>query len=162
MRNFSISVLTIVFLLLLMLIGIAVGNAATAPPTVYAHVKFTWTAPMVGCSNPPPAACDNVALVPAITGYDVFFDTKPIPDVPAVAPTMTVAGDVLTANVYPQLPQGTVYYARVRARNGTDTAHMGALTASLTATIGPPFVASDPVPGVPGAPALAVTYSLTP
>lgn len=157
--------LTIIFMFLIgLVLFAATAKAATAPPTLYAHVKFTWTAPTVGCSNPPPIMCDNVVLVPVITGYDVFFDTKPIPDVPTVAPTVSVAAGVLTANVYPQLPQGTVYYARVRARNGDlgDLLHTGALTAQVSAQIGPTFVAADPVPGVPGAPTVSVTYSLTP
>lgn len=153
--------LLITVILLLMLVGVGLIQEADAatPATAYTHVKLTWTAPTVGCSSPPPAACDNVALDEPLTDYQIWIDTQPIPDVPTAAPTATVPAGTLTFNSYPAVPLGSTMYARILARNGTDAAHTGALTAQISVLAGAIVVKA---PASPGVPTISVTYTTTP
>lgn len=148
-------------MLFLMVLGFSVAHAAT-PPTVYTHIQLTWTAPTTGCTSPPPTACDNIALTPAIIAYDVFASLTPLTSFTG-APTMSTDGVTLKANLYPSAPQGSTWYLYVRARNGAlgDLPHTGWPTQAVTVTAGT-VVPSDTTPAAPGSPAATISYTTTP
>lgn len=158
MGRVGFAMILFAIMLFLMVLGFSVAHASTSP-TVYTHIQLTWSATTTGCTNPPPAACDNIALTPAIVAYDVFASLTPLTTFPAT-PTLSTDGVTLKANLYPSAPQGSTWYLYVRARNGPlgDAAHTGATTQAVSVTAG----YADTTPGLPGSPVATITYTTTP
>lgn len=158
--HIGIGLLILASFMILGLIGFSVAHADTTPATLYCHLKLTWSPVTTDVTGAP--------LSPAVTTYNVWVDTQPIPDTPAAPPTVSVVGSLTTANVYPQVPTGSTLYARVNAQNGTTAANTSVLSGQVSIAAGSVTTTPPTGPVIVVAPAsptgvnATISYTTTP
>lgn len=118
---------TIFALVALAVTGIALGQ-------VTASLNISWSAPLT--------AVDGSALTGsgAITGYNIYVDTAPVPDAPTAAPAAVIKGTATTTVASLTVANNATLHVRAQACN---VSGCGPLSPEVTKVV------TVPVPGVP-------------
>lgn len=124
--------------------GIAIAQ------TVPGKADLSWSAVTTGCTigiTP----CDGVPLTPewAITGYEIYASTSPIPDTSTAVPVATVVPGTLTFPYITQVTNGQTLYFRLKAVNAAGKSQFSVEKSKL--------IKLPVLPGVP----TSVTITLT-
>jgi predicted phage tail protein len=118
--------------------------------SVPGKADLSWPAVTKGCTvgiTP----CDEVPLdaASAITGYEIYASTAPIPDDSVAAPVATVTGSTVTFPYSTTVTNGQTLYFRIRAVNAAGKSGFSVQASKLIV-----------VPVLPGVPT-SVTITLT-